>query len=238
MYNFTGIKPEAIELLSINRFNDSKSFYEEHKEEIKQGATIPMRQIVLDLSEDICEIEPLADTNPNYVVSRIRRDTRRSKSKLMYRENLWLMLRRNKFQYPFAPFFWFEFHSMGYCFGLGMWTGKPAQFDYVRQIIMENPDKWLKAVKTAEKAGLVYGVRDFYKKDKIPDAPENLKKYTNAKNMEFSKWSSNIENIAKPELIDELKSYIKALTPIYEMLIEAYDRAFNEGMINTDVYRR
>lgn len=107
MYNFTGIKPEAIELLSINRFNDSKSFYEEHKEEIKQGATIPMRQIVLDLSEDICEIEPLADTNPNYVVSRIRRDTRRSKSKLMYRENLWLMLRRNKFQYPFAPFFWF-----------------------------------------------------------------------------------------------------------------------------------
>ena len=56
--------------------------------------------------------------------------------------------------------------------------------------------------------------------------------------MEFSKWSPDIENIAKPELIDELKSYIKALTPIYEMLIEAYDRAFNEGMINTDVYRR
>lgn len=44
MYNYKGIKPEIIELLSINRFNDSKAFYEEHKEELKQGATVPMRQ--------------------------------------------------------------------------------------------------------------------------------------------------------------------------------------------------
>lgn len=238
MYNFIGIKPEAIELLSINRFNDSKSFYEEHKEELKQTVTVPMRQIVLDLSEDICEIEPLADTNPIYAVSRIRRDTRRSKSKLMYRENLWLMLRRNKFQYPFAPFFWFEFDAAGYCFGLGMWTGKPSQFDYVRRVILENPEKWLKAVKQAEDAGLIYNARDVYKKDRIPDAPENLKRFINAKNMEFSKYVADIAGFSKPELIDELKEMIKILAPVYMMLIEAYDRAFNEGMINADAYRR
>ena len=33
MYNYSGIKPEIVELLSINRFNDSKEFYEEHKEQ-------------------------------------------------------------------------------------------------------------------------------------------------------------------------------------------------------------
>ena len=128
MYNYKGITPEAIELLSLNRFNDSKAFYEEHKEEIKQGAIIPMRQIVLDVSDLVCDIDPLMDTNPVYIVSRIRRDTRRTKSKMLYRENLWLMLRRNKFQYPFAPFYWFEFLPQGYAFGLGMWVGKPAQF--------------------------------------------------------------------------------------------------------------
>ena len=31
-YNYKGIKPESIELLCQNRFNDSKLFYEEHKE--------------------------------------------------------------------------------------------------------------------------------------------------------------------------------------------------------------
>ena len=33
MTNFNGITPKAIELLSENRFNDSKAFYEEHKED-------------------------------------------------------------------------------------------------------------------------------------------------------------------------------------------------------------
>lgn len=100
MTNFNGITPKAIELLSENRFNDSKAFYDEHKEELKQLATIPMRQIVLDLAEMMTQLDDKMYTDPVYTVSRIRRDTRRSKSKMMYRENLWLMLRRHKKQYP------------------------------------------------------------------------------------------------------------------------------------------
>ena len=30
-YNFKGIKPESIELLCLNRFNDSKEFYETYE---------------------------------------------------------------------------------------------------------------------------------------------------------------------------------------------------------------
>ncbi len=56
-YNFKGIKPESIELLCLNRFNDSKEFYEEHKLELKEGITVPMRQIVLDLSGLMYEID-------------------------------------------------------------------------------------------------------------------------------------------------------------------------------------
>ena len=80
MTNFNGITPKAIELLSENRFNDSKAFYEEHKEELKQLATIPMRQIVLDLAEMMTELDDKMYTDPVYTVSRIRRDTRRSKT--------------------------------------------------------------------------------------------------------------------------------------------------------------
>ncbi len=238
MYNFKGIKPEIIELLSLNRFNDSKAFYEEHKEELKQGATVPMRQIVLDLSDIMSSLDPLADLNPVYSVSKIRRDTRRSKSKLMYRENLWLMLRRNKAAYPFAPFYWFEFLPEGYCFGLGIWMHKPSQFDAVRNKILEESERWLKAVQATEKAGLIYNARDYYKKDKVPDASENLKQYLNAKNMEFSKWNSDMKNIASEKLIDELRQMMEISSPMYEFLIEAYDKAVSEGLINADDYRR
>lgn len=238
MYNYKGITPEIVDLLAINRFNDSKPFYEEHKQELKDGATIPMRQIVLDMSEIMSEIDPLVDMNPIYVVSRIRRDTRRSKDKMMYRDNLWLMMRRNKVAYPFAPFYWFEFSPMGYMYGLGMWTAKPSQFDYVRGLILEQPERWLDAIKATEDAGLNYNVRNFYKKDRVPDAPENLKQYLNAKNMEFSYWNNNLENIGTTKIIDELRLMIDLSSPMYQFLIDAYDKAVSEGVINADDYKR
>lgn len=238
MYNYKGIQPETIELLSLNRFHDSKAFYEAHKEELKQGATIPMRQMVLDLSDLLCDLDPLMDTNPTYIVSRIRRDTRRTKSKLLYRENLWVMFRRNKFEYPFAPFYWFEFKPEGYAYGLGMWTGKPAQFDEVRKLIVKEPERWLNAVDCAEKAGLKYSTDEFYKKDKIPNAPEELKKYLNAKSMVFCVWKKDLKRIATTKIIEDMRKMIKTSSPMYEFLIEAYDNAFNEGLINADYYKR
>lgn len=238
MYNYSGIKSEAIELLALNRFNNSKAFYEEHKEEIKQGATVPMRQMILDLSDLCTDLDPLMDTNPTYLVSRIRRDTRRSKNKLLYRENLWFMLRRNKFAYPFAPFYWFEFTSEGYSFGLAMWTAKPAQFEYVRQLILKEPERWLNSVAATEQAGLTYGFWDAYKKDRVPDAPEELKQYLNAKNMEFVFHSPNLRKIETTDIVDEMRYMISVSSPMYEFLIEAYDNAFNEGMIDAESYRR
>lgn len=163
MTNFNGITPKAIELLSENRFNDSKAFYEEHKEELKQLATIPMRQIVLDLAEMMTELDDKMYTDPVYTVSRIRRDTRRSKSKMMYQENLWLMLRRHKKQYPAHPF-WFEFSPVCYTMGLGFFVQKPAQFDELRKVILAHPRKWTRAVKQAEDAGMHFACYNSYKK--------------------------------------------------------------------------
>ena len=48
----------------LNRFNDSKEFYEEHKLELKEGITVPMRQIVLDLSGLMYDIDDKMLTDP------------------------------------------------------------------------------------------------------------------------------------------------------------------------------
>ena len=104
-YNYTGIKPESIELLCLNRFNDSRSFYEEHKEELKQGITVPLRQMVLDLSDVLLDIDDEMYLDPVRVHSRIHRDTRGNRSKIRYRENMWVFFRKYKKKYPLpAPF--------------------------------------------------------------------------------------------------------------------------------------
>ena len=233
-YNFKGIKPESIELLCLNRFNDSKEFYEEHKLELKEGITVPMRQIVLDLSGLMYDIDDKMLTDPVRSVSRIYRDTRGNRSKIKYREIMWLMLRRYKKEYPSAPFFYFEFYPNSFGYGLAFWTWKQSAFKEVHNLIIEHPGRWLDAVDACKQAGLTYNARDNYKKDMYPDAPKEIKPYLSAKNMEFSYSSFDMNKINSPSLIDELKLAFDLARPMYSFWANAYDNMLDKGIIKPE----
>lgn len=233
-YNFKGIKPESIELLCLNRFNDSKEFYEEHKLELKEGITVPMRQIVLDLSGLMYDIDDKMLTDPLRSVSRIYRDTRGNRSKIKYRENMWLMLRRYKNEYPSAPFFYFEFYPNSFGYGLAFWTWKQSAFKEVHNLIIEHPGRWLDAVDACKQAGLTYNARDNYKKDMYPDAPKEIKPYLSAKNMEFSYSSFDMNRINSPSLIDELKLAFDLARTMYSFWADAYDNMLDKGIIKPE----
>lgn len=233
-YNFKGIKPESIELLCLNRFNDSKEFYEEHKLELKDGITVPMRQIVLDLSGLMYDIDDKMLTDPVRSVSRIYRDTRGNRSKIKYRENMWLMLRRYKKEYPSAPFFYFEFYPNSFGYGLAFWTWKQSAFKEVHNLIIEHPGRWLDAVDACKQAGLTYDARDNYKKDMYPNAPKEIKPYLSAKNMEFSYSSFDMNRINSQSLIDELKLAFDLARPMYSFWADAYDNMLDIGIIKPE----
>ena len=233
-YNFKGIKPESIELLCLNRFNDSKEFYEEHKLELKEGITVPMRQIVLDLSGLMYDIDDKMLTDPVRSVSRIYRDTRGNRSKIKYRENMWLMLSRYKNEYPSAPFFYFEIYPNSFGYGLAFWTWKQSAFKEVHNLIIEHPGRWLDAVDACKQAGLTYNARDNYKKDMYPNAPKEIKPYLSAKNMEFSYSSFDMNRINSPTLIDELKLTFDLARPMYSFWANAYDNMLDKGIIKPE----
>ena len=233
-YNFKGIKPKSIELLCLNRFNDSKEFYEEHKLELKEGITVPMRQIVLDLSGLMYDIDDKMLTDPVRSVSRIYRDTRGNRSKIKYRENMWLMLRRYKKEYPSAPFFYFEFYPNSFGYGLAFWTWKQSAFKEVHNLIIEHPGRWLDAVDACKQAGLTYNARKNKKKDMYPDAPKEIKPYLREKNMEFSYSSFDMNRINSPYLIDELKLAFDLARPMYSFWANAYDNMLDKGIIKPE----
>ena len=233
-YNFKGIKPESIELLCLNRFNDSKEFYEEYKLELKDGITALMRQIVIDLSGLMYDIDDKMLTDPVRSVSRIYRDTRGNRSKIKYRENMWLMLRRYKNEYPSAPFFYFEFYPNSFGYGLAFWTWKQSAFKEVHNLIIEHPGRWLDAVDACKQAGLTYDARDNYKKDMYPNAPKEIKPYLSAKNMEFSYSSFDMNRINSQSLIDELKLAFDLARPMYSFWADAYDNMLDKGIIKPE----
>ena len=196
--------------------------------------TVPMRQIVLDLSGLMYDIDDKMLTDPVRSVSRIYRDTRGNRSKIKYRENMWLMLRRYKKEYPSAPFFYFEFYPNSFGYGLAFWTWKQSAFKEVHNLIIEHPGRWLDAVDACKQAGLTYDARDNYKKDMYPNAPKEIKPYLSAKNMEFSYSSFDMNRINSQSLIDELKLAFDLARPMYSFWADAYDNMLDKGIIKLE----
>ena len=233
-YNYKGITPESIELLCLNRFNDSKPFYEEHKEELKQGITVPMRQMVLDLSDVLYDIDDKMYLDPVRAVSRIHRDTRGNRSKIKYRENMWTFFRRYKKEYPQAPFYYFEFYPNSYGYGLVFWLWRPTNMQVLHEMIIEQPKRFAQAVNACAEAGFEFECRDYYKKDRYPDAPKELKPFLAAKNFAFSYRSFDMDRLTSTAVIDEMRLAFDIARPMYEFMIEAYERMLHEGLIHPE----
>lgn len=227
MYEFDGITPRALFLLADNKFNDSKPFYEEHKAEINRLAVKPMRQIGVLLSEDMAALDDKMVLNPVRMVSRVRRDTRFSKNKALYRDNMWIMFMRSKQDYKFLPCMWFEVTQNFYSSGIALFRSLPFLMEVYRKEISEHPDEFRKAVKSAEKAGYVF-TGEAYAREKPGLCPEDLKVYYNAKDCAFIRMSKNFEVIGDDRIIDELKQGFKALSPLYKFLLRASERAEQE----------
>ena len=119
MSDFKGITQDTLFLMQLNRFNDSKAFYEENKEKIKANMTVPMRQIAASLSDMMLDIDPFMNTIPTKMVSRVRRDTRYTHDKHLYRENMWIMFMRPKKEWHMYPCMWFEVTPQAWSCGVG-----------------------------------------------------------------------------------------------------------------------
>lgn len=224
---YNGIEPQVLWLLAENRFRNSKDFYEEHKEEIKKGVIIPLQQIGAILSDDMIKLDDKMNLIPSKMTSRIRRDTRFSKDKTLYREHAWVWFRRPKSSWENTPCMWFEVTPEGYDYGIGYYCTTPTLMQAYRDEILEHPQTFRKAVKSAEKAGF-YCYGDSYKKDKPGDVPQDLRKYYQLKNMTFWKQKSDISILASDKIIGELRENYRALHPMYNFLISVAERIITE----------
>ena len=123
---FTGFSAAGVDLLQLNRLQNSKEFYEEHKNEIKKLAITPFYELIEQMTPVMQQIDAQFVTVPSRMVSRVRRDTRYTKDKTLYRANLWLFFRRARRQHESMPCYYFELHPEYWAWGCwGAWgTGE------------------------------------------------------------------------------------------------------------------
>ena len=229
MNKFKGIDPDGIMLLAENRFNDSKIFYDEHKAEIKNKVILPLYDLINDLTPLLSKTDDKMNLIPSKMVSRIRRDTRFSKDKMMYRENLWIMFMRNKHEWKYLqPCMWFEFTPAGYNYGVGLFNCEPKAMQCFRKHLDEKGEAFLKAIKPIEKIKIKPSF-EVYKKDRSMGKDERLKLYYNAKEIYFISDLKPLQGLFDGSCVEELKTAIKAFTPMYNFLLGITEDLINES---------
>ncbi len=230
MGDFKGFDPNGFMLLELNKFNDSKDFYEGVKEDIKKMSIIPMRQLCSDLSEELFRIDPKMNLIPTKMVSRVRRDTRYSKNKEMYRSNIWCMFMRDKHQWENFPCMWFEFYPESYSYGVATFCFDAKGLELFRRKLTEKPKEFRRALTGIEITGAVPYL-ECYKKDKagIEKVPEDLRVYYNAKNFGFISQHSDLKPLIDGSVKQELIYAIRAFEPMYKFLTEITDELTAKG---------
>lgn len=223
---FTGFSAEGIDLLVLNRLQNDKAFYEAHKEEIKRLAIEPFYRLCEEMTPVMSAIDPQFVTVPSRMVSRVRRDTRYTKDKTLYRANLWLFFRRARASaYDSVPAYYVEVHPEYWSWGCwGSWgRGDMAA---VREMILHEDKRFLEAFDAVSRCQAVSLGGELYKRPKCPDANPAYQDWLNRKELGVSFYEhTDFAPLLDGSFVQPMLAAMQQLAPLYRFLLAAKERA-------------
>lgn len=218
MGSFEGIGQDALFLLAQNRFENSRAFYEAHKSRIRAEVIEPLYRLIGDLTPDALRMNPAMITEPQRALCRVRRDTRFTRDKSFYRENLWFFFRHQKNELP-TPGFWFEISPSGYNYGCGIFSAPPAFLEFWRRSLLADEKGFLRAARAVRTGGYEH-LGERYRRPKIPDAPKALREWLDLKEIYVERVRNSILPLADgPAITAEVSASMRELTPFYRYLL-------------------
>jgi len=219
--SFSGFSDKALRFLFENKLQNSKQWYDSHKDEYKRYVYNPFTELVKELAPAVSKIDSQIITIPSKTISRVRRDTRFTKDKTLYRDNVWIVFLRDKSRMSTSPCFWFEINQTGSSYGVGYYNATPQTMAAMRKLIIDRHPSFLSALKCYESQNEFKIGGGMYKKSKAPEQPENIKTWIDRKNIYFENIQSNFDLAFSKELPDVLKRGFLMLKPIYDFFILA-----------------
>ncbi|HEY9059105.1 MAG TPA: DUF2461 domain-containing protein [Pseudobacteroides sp.] len=216
--SFRGFTSEALKFLFENKINNSKDWYDNHKHIYKQYVYNPFVQLITELTPTMTEIDSQFLTIPSKLISRVRRDTRFSKDKSLYRDNAWFVFLRNKSLMSSSPCFWFEISQKGSSYGVGYYGAQACSMFAMREMICRSHPAFLSALECYESQDTFVIGGEMYKRSKFPDQSENLRSWLDRKNIYFECAQNDFSLAFSKELPGILKKGFVSVKPIYDFL--------------------
>ena len=216
---FQGLNEDTYQFFWEIAFNNELSFYEANKERYKKNVFEPLKELAIELTPTAQEIDSAFNVRPSTIVSRIRRDTRYSRDKTMFRDHAWLGFRRPGGLLSESLVVYCEFEREGYGYGMGMYGSNPELMREIRPRLLAKPQKFLSLVSDPAFTARFETVGDLFKRPKITEAPEGLLPYLNRKGLSFCFSSPNLSKTLTPEIKDEIEEGFRLLKPVYRLMM-------------------
>ncbi|MDO5548481.1 MAG: DUF2461 domain-containing protein [Eubacteriales bacterium] len=221
---FDRFTPQMLDFLAENHIRNSKEWYEAHKKEYRELVVQPYHELVERMAPTMTAIDPLFVTQPSRCLSRVRRDTRYTKNKDLYRDHAWIVFRHARKRLGSALSYYFGVDQDAWSYGVGY-------YDIPRDVLAECQDMILKEDRYFRDAFAAVQGSDFllegerYKRLKYPDAPEKYQDWLSRKQLSISFTSEDFDLLFAGEFYDKMITDIQKMQPFYEFLQKAEERA-------------
>lgn len=218
---FPGFSREGLRFLRENRERNSRAWFDEHRPTYEELLLEPFRLLVVGLSPVMRRIDPRFETTPavDRTISRLRRDTRFSPDKSLYRDRMWLAFRRPRKDWTGHPSYYFEIRPEGYRYGLGYYEAERSTMERFRARIDAEPAVFRRAIAPLRRDGRFELAGETYKRPPPgPHSPE-IQDWYRRKSFYLACNRGIDALLLSPALEEDLRSGFRVLAPLYRFLI-------------------
>jgi uncharacterized protein (TIGR02453 family) len=198
--------------------NNSTAWFHAHREEYQRRVVTPLAALAETLAPDMA----LLDSGLVKKLSRPHRDTRFSRNKSPYRTVMWFAFRRGQPDWTEYPAFFFEARPEGCCWGMGYYAARPATMSAMRDLVLEDPERFLAARAAAASRGFALEGEEYKRRPPVPDGtPEEVTDLTRRRNVFLTRTMGYVAPVLNSELAEVLAADFAALGALYHLFCMA-----------------
>jgi uncharacterized protein (TIGR02453 family) len=224
--SFQGFKPAVLNFLRELKLRNSKRWFETHRRDYQLLLLEPFQALVGDLSGIMLGIDPDFETQPavNKTLSRIRRDTRFSPDKTLYRDRMWFAFKRRVENWQDSPTYFFQITPNDYEFGMGYYSASATTMRTFREQIDEDPERFLTVADFLTQSPDLQLLGEKYKRVINSSHPPEIQNWYQRKNFYIRALRKPDDILYSSRLVDLIADAFLRIAPLYQYLLDVWFR--------------
>ena len=213
---------KTLDFLFENRLRDDKGWFTEHKSTYNEHVLLPLKELATALTPAVSAIDDRIVTTPGVgkTISRIYRDTRFSRDKTIFRDEMWLSFKREKGY----PEFFFALWPGGLSLGCGYYCAPAETMETMRELILQRDPVFMRACADHEAQQTFAMECERHKRTKYPYQPQHIRSWLDRKTICFTAESADVSQLFSDALPQTVGKQFEKLTSIYRFFLHVEER--------------